>query len=232
MKPNQPSKTDPQPFTTAEKILAGSTALFLLASLLVFGWYGSTFLHVRQTSEIHARDLVISSGDQSCTLSIPAGKLRISRPTQAVIGANSKLDARVELDEPLRFINCTGMPNWNILLEAQTSLIGANVKPNASIRQPVFDRLEFSYNWVFTPEEAVETYQSHLWLRAVVTEKDKTIENWNILIREFPMKNTALFGQPAIIWLFGAGFSLLLGSLLLVLLLQKRGQDRGQDRKN
>ena len=71
------------------------------------------------------------------------------------------------------------------------------------------------------PEENVPGYQSHLWLRAIVSEKDQTVENWNILVRDFPMENISLFGQPAIIWIIISGFSLVLGLLLGILFLQK-----------
>ena len=84
------------------------------------------------------------------------------------------------------------------------------------------NRDDFSFEWSFTPEEPIAVYQSHLWLRVIVSEQDQTIERWNILVRDFPMENAALFGQPTVLWLIICGFSALTGLLLLILLLQKK----------
>ena len=80
-----------------------------------------------------------------------------------------------------------------------------------------------------TPEERVPQYQSHFWLRAIVSEKDQTVENWNILVRDFPMENLSFFGMPAVIGVIISGFSLVFGLLLLILFLQKRRQKRNED---
>ena len=206
-------------------ILAVFTILFLLAGLLIFAWYGLTYIPVRQSSEIRANSVEISSGGQRCTLLIPGGTLSLRHPSRTAVGASYQFDAEVTLEEPLRFVDCTGgIPNWNINLEAQTTLVSSQVKPYSAQRQPAFDRDHFTFNWTFTPEEPVLPYQSHFWLRAIITDKDETVENWNVLVRDFPMENTALFGQPTVFWLIGAGFSLLLGILFLILLLQKRNR--------
>ena len=204
-------------------ILLILTILFLLMGLIIFSWYGLTYISVRQTSEIRENKVTISSGGQQCTLLIPHGTLSLRHPSRTAVGSNYKFDAEVKLEEPLRFVDCSGgIPNWTINLEAQTTLISSQVKPYSSIRVPAFDQDQFFFNWTFTPEEEVSQYQSHFWLRAVITQHNETIESWNMLVRDFPMENKALFGQPTILWLIGGGFSLVLGILLLILLLQKR----------
>ena len=225
----QKSKTE-RPLSPAEIVLLVLVILFFLPPLLFFGWYGATYIPVTQKSEIHARELLISQGASRCTLDIPAGTLPLRRPQRAVLGSSYRFKAQVQLDRPLRFINCTGaIPNWNISLEAQTALVSSNVKPFSSIRQPAFDQEHFTYTWDFTPEERVPQYQSHFWLRAIVSEKDQTVENWNILVRDFPMENLSFFGMPAVIGVIISGFSLVFGLLLLILLLQKRRQKRHED---
>ena len=225
----QKSKTD-RPLSPAEIVLLVLVILFFLPPLLFSGWYGATYIPVTQKSEIHARELLISQGASQCTLDIPAGTLTLRRPQRAVLGSSYRFRAQVQLERPLRFINCTGaIPNWNISLEAQTALVSSNVKPFSSIRQPAFDQEHFTYTWDFTPEERVPQYQSHFWLRAIVSEKDQTIENWNILVRDFPMENLSFFGMPAVIGVIISGFSLVFGLLLLILLLQKRRQKRNED---
>lgn len=217
------TKTEKKPLSPAEWILLLLMGLFLLGGALVFGWFGLTYLPVSQTSEIHARDLEISAGGQRCTLSIPAGTLSLRHPSRTAVGSSYHFDAEVRLESPLRFVSCeNGIPNWNIDLEAQTGLVSSKVKPFASIRQPTVNRKQFSFKWTFIPEEPVPQYRSHFWLRAIVTEKDQTIENWNILVRDFPMENRVIFGQAVIFWLIGAAFSILLGLLLLAVLLQMR----------
>ena len=230
MKQNpQKSKTD-RPLSPAEIVLLVLVILFFLPPLLFSGWYGATYIPVTQKSEIHARELLISQGASQCTLDIPAGTLTLRKPQRAVLGSSYRFKAQVQLDRPLRFINCTGaIPNWNISLEAQTALVSSNVKPFSSIRQPAFDQEHFTYTWDFTPEERVPQYQSHFWLRAIVSEKDQTVENWNILVRDFPMENLSFFGMPAVIGVIISGFSLVFGLLLLILLLQKRRQKRNED---
>lgn len=230
MKQNpQKSKTD-RLLSTAETVLLVLVILFFLLPVLFFGWYGSTYIPVTQKSEIHSRELVISRGSSQCTLDIPAGELTIRRLQRAVIGSSYRFEANVRLDRPLRFINCTGaIPNWNISLEAQTALVSSNVKPFSSIRKPAFDQDHFTYTWNFTPEERVPQYQSHFWLRAIVNEKEQTVENWNILVRDFPMENITFFGMPAVIGIIISGFSLVFGLLFLILLLQKRQQKRNRD---
>ena len=230
MKQNpQKSKTD-RPLSPAEIVLLVLVILFFLPPLLFSGWYGATYIPVTQKSEIHARKLLISQGASQCTLDIPAGTLTLRRPQRAVLGSSYRFKAQVQLDRPLRFINCTGaIPNWNISLEAQTALVSSNVKPFSSIRQPAFDQEHFTYTWDFTPEERVPQYQSHFWLRAIVSEKDQTVENWNILVRDFPMENLSFFGMSADIGVIISGFSLVFGLLLLILLLQKRRQKRNED---
>ena len=230
MKQNpQKSKTE-RPLSPAEIVLLVLVILFFLPPLLFSGWYGATYIPVTQKSEIHARELLISQGASQCTLDIPAGTLTLRRPQRAVLGSSYRFRAQVQLERPLRFINCTGaIPNWNISLEAQTALVSSNVKPFSSIRQPAFDQEHFTYTWDFTPEERVPQYQSHFWLRAIVSEKDQTVENWNILIRDFPMENLSFFGMPAVIGVIISGFSLVFGLLLLILLLQKRRQKRNED---
>ena len=225
----QKSKTD-RPLSPAEIVLLVLVILFFLPPLLFFGWYGATYIPVTQKSEIHARELLISQGASQCTLDIPAGTLTLRRPQRAVLGSSYRFRAQVQLERPLRFINSTGaIPNWNISLEAQTALVSSNVRPFSSIRQPAFDQEHFTYTWDFTPEERVPQYQSHFWLRAIVSEKDQTVENWNILVRDFPMENLSFFGMPAVIGVIISGFSLVFGLLILILLLQKRRQKRNED---
>ena len=65
-------------------------------------------------------------------------------------------------------------------------------------------------------------YQSRFWLRMIVSEQDQTIERWNMLARDFPMENAALFGQPTVLWLIAGGICVLLGILLLILLIQRQ----------
>lgn len=209
--------------STGEIILLSVTVLFFLIALAIAGWYGVTYLRVNHTSQIRSGGLEVRAGNQRCTLEIPSGTLSIRRPSRSAVGAKYKYDAEVSLEKPLRFVNCEGgIPNWSVNLEAQTTLVGAEVKPFNTIRQPAFDREHFSFNWTFVPEETVSQYQSHFWLRAVITQQDKSVENWNILVRDFPMENNALFGQTAVFWLITGGFVIVLGSLFLILFLQFR----------
>lgn len=223
MKPKPQKNKTGHPLTTGEILLLVPVILFLLFPAIFFAWYGTTFIPVTQTSEIHSRELEIRQGGSQCTLDIPAGKLTIKRPQRAALGSNYQVEARVQLERPLRFVSCTGtIPNWELGLEAQTSLVSSAVKPFSSIRQPGFDRENFTFLWSFTPEEPVPQYQSHLWLRALVTEKDTAVETWNILVRDFPMENAAFFGLPTIIWILASAFSLAFGLLFLIIFLQKR----------
>lgn len=219
-----------RPLSAADIVLPAFVILFLLFPVLFFGWYGSTYIPVTQKSEIHSRELVISQGSGQCTLDIPAGELTLRRIRRAVLGASYRFEADVKLERPLRFINCTGtIPNWDISLEAQTALVSSAVKPYSSIREPAFDREHFAFKWSITPEEPVPQYQSHFWLRAIVNGKDRTVENWNILVRDFPMENISFFGMPAVIGTIISGFSLVFGLLFLILLLQRRRLKQKQD---
>lgn len=207
---------------TGDKVLLVPAVLLLLFVLLIFAWYGATYIPVRQSSEILPREVEISAGGVQCTLDIPAGSLTLTHPTQASLGSSYKTKAEIRLERPLRFINCTGLPNWSISLEAQTTLVAADVRPYAAILQPAFDREAFSFEWTFTPEEPVPTYQSHFWLRAIVSRQEEQIERWNLLVRDFPMANTALFGQPTVLWLICAAASVLTAVLLLILTVQRK----------
>ena len=221
-KPDKNTQNKPS-LTAGEIILLSAAILFFLFVFVIAGWFGSTYLPAGQTSAIHSGELEVTAGNQKCTLKIPAGTLKINRPSKGAIGAKYKFSADASLEEPLRFVNCEeGIPNWTINIEAQTTFVGAEVKPFDVIREPAFDRDHFSFNWTFVPEEPVSPYQSHFWLRAIITQQDQTVENWNILVRDFPMENEALFGLPAIFWLIGAGLALIFGSLFLILFLQKR----------
>lgn len=223
MNSKQPKKQNRKPFTAGETVLLILAVLFLLFGVFIFGWYGSTYIPHRHNSEFHPKNLVISDGGQQCTLEIPTGKLSIRRPVRAVVGSKYSAETDVVLDQPLRFTNCTGgLPNWNISLEAQTAFVGSAVTPFAAIRLPAFNREDFSFQWSFTPEEPVAQYQSHFYLRVVVTKGGSVIENWNVLVRDFPMENQLLLGQPIVLWLIAGGFSSVTGILLLVILIQKR----------
>ena len=216
-------KTNRKSLSKGQAVLLGLAILFLLPGILFAVWYGSTYLPVKQASTFPAKEITVSSGDRQCTLEIPSGTLDFRHPRRAAVGSTYRASAKIGLDEPLHFSGCTGgMANWNINLEAQTSFVAANVQPFASIRQPAVNRDDFSFEWSFTPEEPIAVYQSHLWLRVIVSEQDQTIERWNILVRDFPMENAALFGQPTVLWLIICGFSALTGLLLLILLLQKK----------
>ena len=224
-------KNNRHPLGAAEVVMLILAVLFLLPGILIFGWYGRTYLTVRQVSSIPARQAEISFGDRHCTLDIAGGELSIRRPERTSVGSSYKLDASVDFIRPLRFVSCSGgLPNWNISLEAQTTLVGASVNPFASIRQPAFDRDHFIFAWTFVPEEEVAPYTSHLWLRAVISEQDQIIDRWDILVRDFPMENSLLFGQAAIFWLIGGGFAILTGLLILILFLQKRRKFSSRER--
>ena len=227
---NNVSQENKKGLSIFEIILLFAAVLFLIAGVLKGCWYGLTYLPARQTSKIPARELEIRSGGQQCTLVIPSGTLQFRGPSRAAVGSKYKFDAEVTLESPLRFIDCkNGIPNWNINLEGQTTFVASDVKPFSSIRQPAFDRQHFAFNWSFVPEEEVLQYQSHLWMRIIITQQDQTVENWNLLVRDFPMENVLLFGQPIIIWLIAAAFSLLFGVLLLILFIQKRRRQKKKD---
>ena len=215
-----------------QAVLLGLAILFLLPGILFAVWYGTTYLPVRQVSTFPAKEITVSSGDRQCTLEIPSGTLDFRHPRRAAVGSSYRASAGVRLDQAPRFSGCTGgMSNWNINLEAQTSFVAANVQPFASIRQPGVNRDAFSFDWTFTPEEPIPVYQSHLWLRVIVSEQDQTIERWNILVRDFPMENTALFNQPTVLWLIISGFSALTGLLLLILAAQKNQKSEIRNKK-
>ena len=169
MNTNQPEnrKNSPEkPFSAGEIVLLVLSVLLLSCGLFVFGWYGSTYIPLRHTSEIHAKDLVIRAGGQQCTLEIPSGKLSIRRPSRAVVGSKYHAEADVVWAQPLRFKDCSGgIPNWDINLEAQIGFVGSEVIPFSAIRQPVFNRNDFSFQWTFTPQETVAEYPSHFYLR-------------------------------------------------------------------
>ena len=219
------SRREPRPLTAGDIVLLIAALLFLLPGIYVGAWYGLTYIPVRQTSEFPAHRLEVGSAGGRCTLDIPAGTISIRRPSRTAVGGSYTLDADVELERPLSFDSCTGrLPNWNLYLEAQTTLVASAVHPFALIRQPAFDRKSFVFHWDFTPEEPVPPYRSHLWVRTIVSQQEETVENWNLLVREFPMENAELLGQPTILCLIGGGFSLVFGILLLILLLQKRAR--------
>ena len=219
------SKTKPKTLSRGQTVLLILIILFLLPGILFAAWYGSTYLPVKQVSTFPAKAITVSSGERQCTLEIPSGTLTFRHPRRAAVGSLYHSSAAVKLDQPLHFSGCTGgMSNWNINLEAQTSFVGSNVQPFAAIRQPAVNREDFSFDWTFTPEEPIATYQSHLWMWAIVSQQDETIERWNILVRDFPMENAALFGLPTVLWLFISGFSVLVGVLLLILLLQRKNR--------
>ena len=226
MNTNQPEnrKNSPEkPFSAGEIVLLVLSVLLLSCGLFVFGWYGSTYIPLRHTSEIHAKDLVIRAGGQQCTLEIPSGKLSIRRPSRAVVGSKYHAEADVVWAQPLRFKDCSGgIPNWDINLEAQTGFVGSEVIPFSAIRQPVFNRNDFSFQWTFTPQETVAEYPSHFYLRVIVANGENVVENWSLLVRDFPMQNTQLFGQPIVLWFIAGSFSAAAGILLLILLVQKR----------
>ncbi len=210
------------PLNAGDLLLLIPAAVLLLLGTAVFVWYGLSFIPVRQSSDILPREVTISSGGVQCTMDIPAGSLTLTHPSRAALGSSYRMEAEVRLERPLRFINCSGLPNWNLSLEAQTALVASDVRPYAVIRQPAFDREKFSFRWTFTPEEPVPPYKSYFWLRAIVSERDETVERWNMLVREFPMENTALFGQPTILWLICAGVAVILSVLLAIILIQRR----------
>ena len=210
------------PLNTGDKVILIPAVLLLLFGIVIFAWYGATYIPVRQNSDILPREVEISSGGFQCTLDIPAGSLTLTHPSHAALGSSYRTEAEIRLERPLRFINCSGLPNWNISLEAQTTLVASDVRPYAAIRQPAFDREAFTFEWTFIPEEPVPSYQSHFWLRAIVSSQNEPIERWNLLVRDFPMENTALFGQPTVLWLIFAGTATVTALLLLILVIQKR----------
>ena len=209
------------PLNTGDKVILIPAVLLLLFGIVIFAWYGATYIPVRQSSDILPREVEISSGGFQCTLDIPAGSLTLTHPSHAALGSSYRTKAEIRLERPLRFINCSGLPNWNLSLEAQTTLVAADVRPYAAIRQPAFDRENFSFEWTFIPEEPVPAYQSHFWLRAIISQQDEPIERWNILVRDFPMENTSLFSQPTILWLICAAAAVLTSALLSILVLQR-----------
>lgn len=212
-----------KPLSAASAVLLGLAVLFMLPGLAVFIWYGLTYIPAVQTSEFPARELTVSYGTGQCTLEIPDGTLTLRHPVRAAVGSSYSASAEVRLSRAPRISACTGpLPNWNINLEAQTSFVSAGVTPFASIRQPAVNRDTFLFEWTFTPEETVPVYQSRLWLRMIVSEQDQTIERWNMLARDFPMENAALFGQPTVLWLIAGSICVLLGILLLILLIQRQ----------
>ena len=225
-KPQKKAINHNRSFSAAAIIMLISAVLFILPGVLIFAWYGFTYIPVRQTSAFPSRNLTIQSGGQQCTLVIPSGQISIRRPQRTAVGSSYSMTAEVSLEEPFRFTDCSsGLPNWNINLEAQTALVGAAVHPFAAIRQPAFDREKISFDWTFTPEEKVSRYTSHLWLRTIVSQQSETVERWDLLVRDFPMENMELLGQPTIFWLIGSGFSVLIGLLLFLLFLQKRKKE-------
>ena len=223
MSKDRNNKTDKQKLSRGKILLLCFAILFLSPAFLFSVWYGLTYLPVKQVSAFPAKEITVSSGDRQCTLEIPSVTLDFRHPRRTAVGSTYQASAEVRLDQAPRFSGCTGgMANWNINLEAQTSFVASNVQPFAAIRQPAVNREEYTFDWTFTPEEPINTYQSHLWLRVIVSEQDETIERWNILVRDFPMENDALFGLPTVLWLIISGFSALIGLLLLILVFQKR----------
>ncbi len=212
------------PLNTGDKMLLIPAVLLLLFGILIFAWYGYTYIPVRQSSDILPREVDISAGGVRCTLDIPAGSLTLTHPAHAALGSSYKTKAEIRLERPLRFINYSGLPSWSLSLEAQTTLVAADVRPYAAIRQPAFDRETFSFEWTFIPEEPVPDYQSHFWLRAIVTQQEEPIERWNLLVRDFPMENTALFGQPTVLWLICAGAAVIIAVLLFILVGQRKSK--------
>lgn len=217
------SKTDHHSLSKGQALLLGLALLFLLPGILFSLWFGTTYIPIRQVSKFPAKEITVTSGGNTCTLQIPSGTLDLRHPRRAAVGSTYQASAVIMLDQVPRFTGCTdGMSNWNINLEAQTSFVAANVQPFASIRQPAVNRDRYTFEWTFTPEEPIAVYQSHFWLRLIVSELDQTIERWDILVRDFPMENTAIFNQPTVLWLIISSFSVLTGILLVILALQKK----------
>lgn len=210
-------------FTAGELTLLVFTVLLLIPAVLFAAWYLPTRFPVTERSNIRAQHVEVQSAGNHCTLEIPSGTLTIRRPERAAVGSSYGFTASVQLDSPMRLTNCSGsLPVWNLYLEGQTTLVAAAVQPYALIRQPASNREQLTFEWTFTPEEEVAQYTSHLYLRAIVMEQDQTVERWNLLVRDFPMENAALFDQPTVLWLAAAGVSALIGLLLFIILLQKR----------
>ena len=81
------------PLSSGDLLLLIPAAVLVLFGILVFAWYGATFIPVRQDSQILPREVEISSGGISCTLDIPAGTLSLTHPSRAALGGSYKTEA-------------------------------------------------------------------------------------------------------------------------------------------
>lgn len=190
--------------------------ILFLPALSVFLWFGWMKLSKTDHAVIRGReDLMISDGKVRCMINLPEGVLTVKRPMNGAVNARSAIQAQVDFQKPLRLGDCDGpLPNWNLQLEAQTSLIGTDGDPHSIQRQPLTGRTAFSYHWKFTPEKELGTYPAHIWLRLVVLNGLMEVERWNLFYYEFPFANRSFFGIPTDLVLIFAGVLTLIGGLV------------------
>ncbi len=212
---------------TGEIVLTILTLLFLVPAAVIVIWFGTTAIHTATTSSFPGRELTITYNGQRCTLEMPAGTLTLNAPTRAAAEVSYDLTASLIFDGDFRLKDCRdGIPNWSVALEGEAELPAAEVKPYSAIRQPVIDRPEMKYEWTFTPKAQSGGLNGRLWLRVVVSEKDAAVESWNMLVRDIPLKYTALFSVSPVFWCLTAAVCTLIGLLCLLLLLIRRRINR------
>lgn len=208
---------------TGEIVLTVLTLLFLVPAAVIVLWFGTTAIHTSATTSFPGRDLTIAYGGQVCTLEMPSGTVTVNAPTRAAAEVSYDLTASLRFDGNFRLKDCqNGIPNWSVVLEGEAELPAAQVKPYSVIRQPVIDRPEMKYEWTFTPKAQSGGLNGRLWLRVVVSEKDVPVESWNMLVRDIPLKYTALFSVSPIFWCLTAAVCAVIGLLFLVVLLIHR----------
>lgn len=208
-------------------ILRVCALICLIPAVIIFIWYAWTRLSGSDTSAILPGQLRISDVQSSCMLNIPDGTLIIQHPLQPALGSESSLLADIKFDEPLSFSDCSGaIPNWNLQVESQVELIGAEIAPGSVIRQPLSGVSELHFNWDFDFPYILETGTSHLWLRILVLDGSQTVERWSLLVREFPMRSVAFFGLAAAPVLLIAAVLGVIGILLLILARIKRSRNK------
>ena len=219
----KPSNKPKKQSKTGGIVLAVLTALFLIPALGIAVWFGSTAIRTTKTSAFPGRDLVITYAGQRCTLEMPAGTVTVSSPKRAAAEVDYDLTAELNFDGEFRLKDCQdGIPNWTVALEGEAELPAADVKPYAAIRQPVLERPEIKYEWTFTPKAQSAGINGRLWMRVEVSEKDAPVESWDMLVRDIPLKYTALFSVSPVFWYLTAGICAVIGLLFLILLLQWR----------
>lgn len=200
------------------RILRIPGLILLTVGIVGFAWYGFTRLSAKKTSVIPANDLQVSDGKTTCRLIIPEGSLTFRYPYRSAVGMESPFQAEVLWDKEISLSDCSGPEqNWRVELDARPAIIGADIKPGPNIRQPLAGRAALRYKWAYISESAISKHPAQFWLRLIIASGDRTLENWDLLVREFQTEAVTFLGLSAPIALAVSLISVSAGALLLLI---------------